>query len=72
VIPGTLVVFFVEYSQTGAIIYYLIDTYGKDAKFTYNDFPNKYLLKHWYFFQMTGQGPFYDQKAWYVYECWRR
>ena len=67
-IPGAFAMFLAEYSQTGAIIDYLIDTYDKDAKLTYNDFPNKYLLKPWYFFQMSGQGPYYGQKAWYVYE----
>lgn len=42
--------------KSGAIIEYLVETYDKDSTFTYTTSPNKYLLKQWLHFQMSGQG----------------
>jgi len=52
--------------ESGAIIEYLIDTYDKEHKFTYTQFPERYLLKQWLHFQMSEQGPYYGQAAWFV------
>lgn len=47
--------------ESGAIVEYLVDTYDKDNKISYSESPNKYLLKQWLHFQMSGQGPYYGQ-----------
>ncbi|KAE8357836.1 glutathione S-transferase [Aspergillus caelatus] len=51
--------------ESGAIIQYLIDTYDKDNKLTYTEFPEKYQLTQWSFFQASGQGPYFGQAAWF-------
>lgn len=43
--------------ESGAIIEYLIETYDKSKEFTYTTAPEKYHLKQWLHFQMSGQGP---------------
>ena len=56
-------------SQSGAIIEYLIDTYDKENKLSYTEFPQKYEQKCWEHFQMSGQGPYFGQKAWFTFVC---
>jgi glutathione S-transferase len=51
--------------ESGAIIEYLIETYDKDNKLTYTSFSEKYLLKQYLHFQMSGQGPYYGQAVWF-------
>lgn len=51
--------------ESGAIIQYLIETYDKDAKLTYTTVPEKYFLNQWLMFQMSGQGPYFGQAAWF-------
>ena len=51
--------------ESGAIIQYLIDTYDKEAVLTYNTTPEKYLLNQWLMFQVSGQGPYFGQAAWF-------
>jgi len=51
--------------ESGAIIEYLIDNYDKSGKLTYSSFPEKYHLKQWLFFQVSGQGPYFGQAAWF-------
>ncbi|KAK5165726.1 uncharacterized protein LTR77_008649 [Saxophila tyrrhenica] len=51
--------------ESGAIIDYLIDTYDKENKLSYAESPQKYLEKSWEHFQMSGQGPYYGQFAWF-------
>jgi glutathione S-transferase len=53
--------------ESGAIIEYLIDTYDKEHKLSYSTFPEKYLLKQYLHFQMSGQGPYFGQAAWFAY-----
>ena len=53
--------------KSGAIIQYLIDTYDKENKLNYPDFPQKYEQKCWADFQMSGQGPYFGQKAWFTF-----
>ena len=50
--------------ETGAIISYLIETYDKDRRITYDSAPEKYLLQQWAFFQASGQGPYFGQGGW--------
>ncbi|KAH7309485.1 glutathione S-transferase [Stachybotrys elegans] len=51
--------------ESGAIIDYLIDTYDKAHKLSYATFPEKHLARCWEHFQMSGQGPYFGQKAWF-------
>jgi len=51
--------------ESGAIVQYLVDTYDKDQVLTYNSVPEKYLLNQWLIFQVSGQGPYYGQAAWF-------
>jgi len=60
--PNTNVTIF----ESGAIVEYLIDTYDKENRLTYTSSPEKWQLKSWLFFQVSGQGPYYGQKAWFT------
>ncbi|OJZ83795.1 hypothetical protein ASPFODRAFT_49233 [Aspergillus luchuensis CBS 106.47] len=51
--------------ESGAIVQYLIDTYDKDRKISYNTFPEQYQLIQWSYFQASGQGPYFGQSAWF-------
>jgi glutathione S-transferase len=51
--------------ESGAIIEYLADTYDKENKVTYSTFPEKYYVKQWIAFQISGQGPYFGQAAWF-------
>ncbi|KAL1305408.1 hypothetical protein AAFC00_002295 [Neodothiora populina] len=51
--------------ESGAIVEYLIDTYDKEGKFTYTSSPEKYQLKQWLHFQVSGQGPYFGQRVWF-------
>lgn len=52
--------------ESGAILEYLIEKYDKDYKFS---FPpgtaESYHAKQFLFFQVSGQGPYYGQAAWF-------
>jgi glutathione S-transferase len=51
--------------ESGAIIEYLADTYDKEHKLSYSTFPEKYYVKQWISFQISGQGPYFGQAAWF-------
>jgi len=54
--------------ESGAIIEYLCDTYDQSNKLSYGDkSPEKYLLHQWLYFQVSGQGPYFGQKAWFTF-----
>ncbi|KAF4550093.1 Glutathione S-transferase-like protein 10 [Elsinoe fawcettii] len=53
--------------ESGAIIEYLVETYDKEGAFTYTSSPEKFYLKQWLHFQMSGQGPYFGQKMWFTY-----
>ncbi len=55
--------------ESGAIIDYLIDTYDKEGKLSYTEFPQKYEQRCWEHFQMSGQGPYFGQLAWFKMVC---
>lgn len=52
--------------ESGAIIEYLVETYDKSNSLTYTQSPEKYEVKQWLHFQMSGQGPYFGQGAWFM------
>jgi len=52
--------------ETGAIIDYLIDHYDVEGTLTYKTEPEKYVLRQWMYFQVSGQGPYFGQAAWFM------
>lgn len=53
--------------ESGAIIEYLIDRYDTSAKLTFTSLPEIYHAKQWLHFQMSGQGPYFGQAAWFTH-----
>ncbi|KAG0649291.1 Glutathione S-transferase [Hyphodiscus hymeniophilus] len=53
-------------SESGAIIEYLQETYDKNNTLNYTSSPEKYLVKQWLHFQMSGQGPYFGQAVWFT------
>ncbi|KAH8898040.1 glutathione S-transferase [Thozetella sp. PMI_491] len=55
--------------ESGAIIEYLVATYDKEHKITYGDdrLQDKWLVHSWLMFQMSGQGPMFGQRMWFVH-----
>ncbi|KAF4417230.1 glutathione S-transferase [Fusarium acutatum] len=51
--------------ESGAIIEYLVETYDKEHKLTFTSGPEKWYLKQYLHFQMSGQGPYYGQAVWF-------
>jgi glutathione S-transferase len=51
--------------QSCQIIEYLIDRYDTSANLTYTSSPEKYYVKQWLMFQVSGQGPYFGQGYWY-------
>jgi glutathione S-transferase len=51
--------------ESGAIIEYLIDQYDTGNIISHSTFPEKYHAKQWLHFQMSGQGPYFGQAAWF-------
>lgn len=41
--------------ESGAIIEYLVETYDKEQKLTFSTFPEKWQLRQYLYFQMSGQ-----------------
>jgi len=51
--------------ESGAILQYLVATYDKDHKISFEKGTKEsYLADQWLFFQVSGQGPYYGQAAW--------
>ncbi|KFH44040.1 Glutathione S-transferase-like protein [Hapsidospora chrysogenum ATCC 11550] len=51
--------------ESGAIVEYLVETYDKDNRLSFADGDNKWLLKQFLHFQMSGQGPYWGQAVWF-------
>ncbi|RMJ10121.1 hypothetical protein CDV36_010253 [Fusarium kuroshium] len=51
--------------ESGAILEYIIEKYDKDHKFSFDTEPEKWYLKQYLHFQMSGQGPYYGQTMWF-------
>ncbi|USW55511.1 Putative glutathione S-transferase, Thioredoxin-like superfamily, glutathione Transferase family [Septoria linicola] len=52
--------------ESAAIIEYLLDQYDQDFKLHSGSSPQKYHEATWKHFQMSGQGPYYGQLAWFT------
>ncbi|KAF2489866.1 glutathione S-transferase [Lophium mytilinum] len=52
--------------ESGAIIQYLIDTYDKTNKLVHTTLPQKYLTLSWLSLQMSAQGPYFWQAAYFA------
>ncbi|KAK0934282.1 hypothetical protein LTR29_014138 [Friedmanniomyces endolithicus] len=55
--------------ESGAIIEYLLETYDESNKsgLLYTSGAAKWEQKSWAYFQMSGQGPMYGQRAWFTF-----
>ncbi|KAG9246796.1 glutathione S-transferase [Calycina marina] len=51
--------------ESGAIVEYLAETYDTKHELSFEKGPEKYQVKQWLHFQMSGQGPYYGQCAWF-------
>jgi glutathione S-transferase len=52
--------------ESGAILEYVIERYDPDHRFSFPPgTPEAYHAKQWLFFQVSGQGPYYGQAAWF-------
>lgn len=51
--------------ESGAILEYLVETYDKDHKISIPTSPEKYHIKQYLHFQMSGQGPYFGQTTWF-------
>ncbi|KAK3075374.1 hypothetical protein LTR53_001379 [Teratosphaeriaceae sp. CCFEE 6253] len=54
--------------ESGAIIEYLLETYdgGNKSGLQYTEGAGKWEQRCWAEFQMSGQGPYFGQRAWFV------
>lgn len=52
--------------ESGAIIEYLAETYDTKHALSFGSSPEKYYVKQWLHFQMSGQGPYFGQAAWFA------
>ncbi|OJJ99076.1 hypothetical protein ASPACDRAFT_120172 [Aspergillus aculeatus ATCC 16872] len=52
--------------ESGAIIQYLIDVYDTDHKLSFPNLPERHLCNQYLHFQMSGQGPYFGQAAWFA------
>lgn len=52
--------------ESGAIIEYLIERYDPQRRLSFAPgTPDSYHAKQWFYFQATGQGPYYGQASWF-------
>lgn len=51
--------------ESGAIIEYLVETYDTLGSLTLRDRKDRWLLRQYLHFQMSGQGPYYGQAVWF-------
>ncbi|OAA56506.1 Glutathione S-transferase [Cordyceps fumosorosea ARSEF 2679] len=51
--------------ESGAIAEYLVETYDKENKINATAGADKWHLKQFLLFQMSGQGPYYGQGVWF-------
>lgn len=50
-----------------AIIEYLLEQYDKQNRLSYTSFPEKFEESSWKHFQMSGQGPYFGQRSWFLH-----
>jgi glutathione S-transferase len=51
--------------ESGAIIQYLIEQYDTSHKLSFPTLIEKHLCNQWLAFQISGQGPYFGQAAWF-------
>ncbi|KAF6825115.1 glutathione s-transferase ii [Colletotrichum plurivorum] len=51
--------------ESGAIVEYLVETYDKEGKLSLPGNREKWMLKQYLHFQMSGQGPYFGQAVWF-------
>lgn len=51
--------------ESGAIVQYLVDRYDTEGKISHKSGDEKYIENQWLQFQMSGQGPYFGQAAWF-------
>jgi len=51
--------------ESGAIIEYLIELYDKSGALHYAKTPERFYTQQWLHFQVSGQGPYFGQAAWF-------
>ncbi|KAI1333067.1 glutathione S-transferase [Xylariaceae sp. FL0255] len=51
--------------ESGAIIQYLVEQYDIQKKLMYDTLVERHQLNQWLQFQMSGQGPYFGQLAWF-------
>ncbi|KAJ6447061.1 glutathione S-transferase/chloride channel [Purpureocillium lavendulum] len=51
--------------ESGAIVEYIVESYDKEHKLTITTSPEKWELKQYLHFQMSGQGPYFGQAVWF-------
>lgn len=51
--------------ESGAIVQYLVDRYDTEGKISHKPGDEKYIENQWLQFQMSGQGPYFGQAAWF-------
>lgn len=52
--------------ESGAILQYLTEEYDKDYKLNYASWPQRAEVCSWLHFQMSGQGPMFGQRVWFL------
>ncbi|EFY92707.1 hypothetical protein J3458_001842 [Metarhizium acridum] len=51
--------------ESGAIVEYIVENYDEEKKLTFTKGPEKWYLKQYLHFQMSGQGPYFGQHFWF-------
>ncbi|RPA90165.1 glutathione S-transferase [Choiromyces venosus 120613-1] len=52
--------------ESGAIMQYIVQKYDKEHKLLFDNFEDNMRVEQWLMFQMSGQGPYYGQAAWFT------
>jgi glutathione S-transferase len=53
--------------ESGAINQYIIEQYDVDYRLSYDTLKERHLCNQWLHFQMSGQGPYFGQCAWFMH-----
>ncbi|TCD66029.1 Glutathione S-transferase 2 [Steccherinum ochraceum] len=53
--------------ESGAILLYLAEKYDTEKKYFVTSEADRFAVLQWLFFQVSGQGPYYGQAAWFSF-----
>lgn len=53
--------------ESGAIVQYIIEQYDTKHVLSYNSLKEKHHCNQWLAFQISGQGPYFGQAAWFTF-----